>query len=137
VRWIFFLGFSAGCFSPSFKEGRTPCSQNQDCPPDFHCAADSRCWRNGNDPMLDLSAPADLGSAGDGGGPTDQGTLPDLAPILFPPATVWTSGGGGTGVGSASGAQLGLTFGDSPLTGTSVAPSGAVLTFSYFSDDSD
>src|SRR2546423_14842823 len=52
---------SAGCFSPKYGSGHLKC-EGQACPADYHCAADGTCWKNGSDPVLDLSAtPSDAG----------------------------------------------------------------------------
>src|SRR5262249_14837259 len=61
VRYLPALGL-AGCFSPTFLDGKTPCSTDKDCPSGLHCATDKTCWRNGRDPGApDLSIePPDL-----------------------------------------------------------------------------
>jgi hypothetical protein len=52
----------AGCFSPSFHNGDTPCQKSSQCPPHFHCAINSTCWQDGENP--DLAATVeDLGTA--------------------------------------------------------------------------
>jgi hypothetical protein len=72
----------AGCFSPSFVNGKGPCDTNSDCAAGLHCAADKTCWHNGRDPDMSVSiAGADLTSfdLDLGGGPTD-GAAPDSGP---------------------------------------------------------
>jgi hypothetical protein len=124
----------AGCFSPSYGNGQFQChGGDAPCPPGYHCATDGTCWQDGQDPILDLSrrdlAVLDLSTA------TPDASPPDLALAVYPPATVWTSCGGGSGVGSVSGAQLNLSIGGAVVVGDSAAASGAGVTFSYFSDD--
>jgi hypothetical protein len=68
----------AGCFSPSFQNAKTPCATNDECPPGLHCAADQKCWKDGSDPIVDLSAvqpPEDGGEDGsvDAGGDLTPG----------------------------------------------------------------
>jgi hypothetical protein len=56
---------SAGCFSPSYRDGELHCAAavSPACPDSFHCAVDSRCWRDGHDPPR---PPAHLTTAGGG-----------------------------------------------------------------------
>jgi hypothetical protein len=79
-----------------------------------------------------------LPSGGDMGPPDDLATSdqpPDAGLPTVVPATVWTSVGGGSGVGSATGSILNITVGGSSVAGAGAAPSGASVTFGYFTDD--
>jgi hypothetical protein len=65
MRFAFLL-LLAGCFSPSFHNGDTPCQKSSQCPPQFHCASNFTCWHDGEDPDQDLAATVeDLGMGGD------------------------------------------------------------------------
>jgi hypothetical protein len=57
----------AGCFSPSYSSGGLVCGEGtQPCPEGYHCAADHRCWKDGEDPDLaNLSPAVDLSTPGD------------------------------------------------------------------------
>jgi len=59
-----------GCFAPELSNGGLSCSSDGHCPPAYHCASDSTCWKNGEDPST-----ADM-SVGDVSG--DLGPAPDL-----------------------------------------------------------
>src|SRR5215212_8511196 len=53
--------------------------------------------------ILDLAmSPADMSMARDLSAPADLTTPPDLLPVVVPPAAVWWSTGGGSGVGSVT-----------------------------------
>jgi hypothetical protein len=114
------LALAAGCFSPQYKNGDLRCSAVGSCPSGYHCAADGTCWRNGQDPTLDLGP----------GGPDD------LAALVYPPAAVWISSGGGSAMG-ASGAQINLSFGGTPAAGVTSATSGALLGLGYINTDNE
>jgi hypothetical protein len=134
--------FAAGCFSPTFTDGSLQCTADRQCPPGYHCADNNTCWSGNKNP--DMSAPDQ--SVPDGGA-SDLGDIdgsadsaaPDLAkpavPTSAPPASVWTSCGGGAGAGSASAAQGTFSIGGSIVVGRSTAASGADVSFGYFSDD--
>ncbi len=115
----------AGCFSPDYGAGGFPCSPDGQCPSGYQCTTDHVCLRQGAD--LSANANPDLG---------DMMAPPDLTPVITaaPPAAVYTCAGGGSGV-SASGLELNVSLGGTIAKGTSVAPSGAVLTSGYFSSD--
>jgi hypothetical protein len=128
VRWIAFGGLMLfGCFSPSFESGKTPCVTDSDCPPGLHCAATRTCWRSGVDPIVDLSAVSvDLGAVDFAG--ASGFDLAVAPPIVFPPASVWISAGGGSGTGAAS--QMVMTFGGgATVLGESAASNGATYSF--------
>jgi hypothetical protein len=58
----------AGCFAPTLSNGGLSCGSDDHCPPGFHCAADTTCWKNGEDPngiTSDMSVD-DLSAIGDG-----------------------------------------------------------------------
>src|SRR5262245_10327996 len=75
----------------------------------------------------------DLAPMGTDGG-TDDLSSPDGSSEV-PAFPVWTACTGGSGAGDVTRAQLNFTVGDTSVVGVSVAPSGASVTFSYFSDD--
>ncbi len=74
----------------------------------------------------DLSQP----SGGDDMGDVDAGL-----PATNPAAAVWTSCGGGSGIGDVSQSQLNVTIGATTVVGDSAASSGADVSFGYFSND--
>jgi hypothetical protein len=141
----------SGCFSPSFKDGLTPCQSDHDCPPGLHCAADNKCWSANHNPAPpDLAVP-DLSMTVTDGGAVDQAssdlvtsdmtpivdmTPPvDLLPLVVPAATVWTSNVGGALTGS-NGAQLNFSCGgvivaQPPLTSSN----NDTFSFGYLSTD--
>jgi MYXO-CTERM domain-containing protein len=51
-RYVWVAGLLlAGCYSPSFQDGHLQCAASgQQCPKDYHCAANNTCWHNGRDP---------------------------------------------------------------------------------------
>ncbi len=102
------VALAAGCYSPEIASGQLQCSvSGSKCPSGFHCAIDGRCWKNGEDPS---------------GGP-------DMGNILYPPAAVWTScGGGSVDVGSS---QLNSSVGGASTMGVSTTGASDV-TFSFF-----
>jgi hypothetical protein len=109
---------AGGCFKPEIGSGHLRCGTAGQCPPGFHCA-DDRCWRDGDGPDL---------------GEVDQAPDLTLPPaIVYPPAAVWTSSGGGSAGGSA-GAHLNLSIGRKTTAGESIAPSGGKVTFGFFSN---
>jgi hypothetical protein len=63
-----------GCFSPSFLDGKGPCTQDSDCASGLHCAADKTCWHNGRDPLPQAGDLGDLGTL-DMPPHTDSGVL--------------------------------------------------------------
>ncbi len=67
-------------------------------------------------------------------GAVDMVVGADLLPVSYPPAAVWSSCGGGP-VTAASNNQLNVSIGNTPVMGISTAPSGAAVTFGYFTDD--
>jgi hypothetical protein len=104
-----------GCFQPSFQSGHLKCAAGgNSCPPGFHCAGDQTCWKNGEDPT------ADMATAG---------------PSSSQASAVWTSCGGGSGVGNNTGAELNLSIGGSLVVGASKATSGDGVAFGYFGND--
>jgi hypothetical protein len=113
------LAVAAGCFSPHYRNGDLTCSSAGKCPSGLHCAADNTCWLNGQDPTLDL-----------GGGGNDLGSL------VYPPAAVWISSGGGSAIGS-SGGQINLSFGGTPAVGVTTAASGAIIGLGYITTDTE
>ena len=125
------VGF-AGCFSPDFRSGQVLCSPKGECPTGFQCAGDGKCYKPGDLPGADLAvvdfAAADLASL------PDLTPPPDLGPVVFPPAAVWVSSGGGSST-AVSNVQLNFSIGGTSFVGTSTAPSGATCTFGYLSDD--
>jgi hypothetical protein len=123
-----------GCFSPSFVDGKDPCSTDGDCPPGRHCAADHTCWHAGRDPDLG-DTPPDFGGQIDGAvdGPAEGGV--DLAPITFPPAAVWISSGGGSLAAGAE--QLNLCIGAIDSVGSVNASSGVEMISGFFATDTD
>ncbi len=67
--WLLALALAA-CDSPDYVSGHLHCAhEGKACPDDFYCAADDRCWRNGESPSSDLgvgdlsSVPSDLAGA--------------------------------------------------------------------------
>jgi hypothetical protein len=115
----------AGCYAPDFDAGRFHCSAKGECPSGHHCAADGYCWKNGEDPTLDLGA--DLAVAG------DLSPSLDLSPPPVLPAERWLSAGGGSVTSGAT--QLNFSVGGG-LEGSSVAASGASLSFGNLCSDS-
>jgi hypothetical protein len=63
--------FFAGCFSPSYENGKSPCGPNGECPDEYVCAADNHCYQP--NALPDLSA-MDLSPA------PDQASGPDSGP---------------------------------------------------------
>lgn len=135
-----------GCVS-SPQNGALKCGPDpaHPCPNGYHCAPNHTCWQNNLNPSLDLAAPSDM-RAPDlygppppidlSGPPHDLVVVPDLVATvgLAPPAPVWTAASGGS-VSASSGNELGVSLGSSIVGGTARAPSGAVVTFGYFSSD--
>ena len=67
---------AAGCFSPKYENGRLKCaSGDKPCPDGYHCAIDTTCWKDGEDP--DLAQPFDLGIAFDLAPSPPDFTIPD------------------------------------------------------------
>lgn len=123
----------SGCFSPRYSNGQLQCSPEGNlCPAGYYCADDKTCWRNGEGP------PAADGGAGDGGAGEDGGTGEDGGmdmqgpPLVYPPAAVWISSGGGS-ASVASGNAYGLSIGGADVLGKATASSGASASFGYFS----
>ncbi len=120
------------CFSPQYGNGDVRCSEKR-CPTGYHCAVDGTCWKNGTDPPIGGGA-GDLGDGGDGG---DGGVSPDdLAippPLVYPPASVWIAGAGGSAVGSMTAAELNVSMGGSIIVGGGSGASGATINLGYFS----
>jgi hypothetical protein len=56
LRALVGIAFLAGCFKPSFENGRTKCSSSEPtCPAGYYCDKDVRppaCWQNGTGPDL-------------------------------------------------------------------------------------
>ncbi len=80
-----------------------------------------------------LSTMPDLSQVASDGGTDDL--LPSTDDASESTSPLWTSCGGGSGIGDVTGAQLNVTIGSSSLAGESTAPSGASVTFGLFSDD--
>jgi hypothetical protein len=134
----------AGCFAPSYESEHLQCAAGaKPCPDGYHCAADQRCWRDGTDPAPPDLAPAreiganDAGSDGATDGAPDLLPTPDLLmpPIVYPPATVWISSGGGSPIGSSSSAALNISVGGAVVVGGVQASGGGQILFGYFTDD--
>ena len=123
------LALMAGCFAPRFNDGDFPCKTTSQCPSNYHCAVDNTCWKNGHDPIG-----SDMGVGMTDGAAADMVVGADLLPVSYPPASVWSSCGGGP-VTAPSNNQLNVSIGNTPVMGISTAPSGAVVTFGYFTDD--
>jgi hypothetical protein len=133
----------AGCFSPHYADGK-PCSPSGECPSGFACV-DGRCYRPGNAPQPDMSTP-DLSAEQTDLAVQDLTTNQDLTafdaapdlvsppPIVYPPASVWMSEGGGGGQATSQ-SQLNLSIGGASFCGQSTAPSGATLMFGVFATD--
>jgi Cys-rich repeat protein len=127
-----------GCFSPDYQSGKVQCGADGSCPAGFTCAADRRCYRDGEAP--DLSMAVDLGARDLTEGPTDLAEPPDLViaadltPVITsaPPASVYVCSGGG-GATASSGRQLNLSLGGTIAKGRGTASSGSSITFGYFS----
>jgi hypothetical protein len=65
----------------------------------------------------------------------DLGTAPsDLGSIVFQPAAVWISSGGGVCT-APSGGQLNLSIGGTSFVGTGSATSTASVSFGFLDDD--
>ena len=120
------LALLAGCFSPHYDNGQVQCSSDGRCPAGYACASDNHCWKPGTGPM---PTPSDLSD----NSISDMGPPPDLAPLIYPPAAVWVSSGGGA-VAATSGAQLGTSMGMTVGNGVSTAASGASISFGYLLD---
>ena len=120
-RILLFLAFAGACDSSKLS-GRLMCSTQGTCPTGYVCVQ-SVCYLPGDVP--DLSG-FDLST-----GPVDLGIS---APLIYPSAPVFVSGGGG-GSQSTSLNSLELSFGGSPATGACTAPSGATLQLSVFATD--
>lgn len=119
MRAALILSFAlwAGCFSPRYLNGMLRCSvDGEACPDGYHCAFDKTCWRNGEEPP----------------GPTDGGADMPAPPLVYPPAAVWISSGGGSATG-ASGNQYGLSVGGVDVAGKTTSSSGPSATSGYFS----
>jgi hypothetical protein len=131
---IIALSCSAGCFAPDYGNGELLCASDGTCPEGYHCASDRACWRDGTGPGGGDLAAADGGSDLSQSPDLDQPS--DLAPIVFPPAAVWISSGGGSGIGTGPGAagwQGNLSLGGTDQVGSLTSgPGGASCTFGYF-----
>lgn len=117
----------AGCFAPKYSNGSLRCESGTTCPDGYHCAPDNTCWKNGSDPMLDMSL----------GGDVLDGAMPDLIPpppLTYPPAAVWISCGGGAVV-AASGAQLATSACELSIAGSATGSAGSTVSYGYFSAD--
>ena len=141
----------AGCFSPSYQSGRTPCGDGANqCPEGFHCAVDRTCWRDGTDPSpltmdlamggaRDLSAAPgpdlsvamdagvpdlqslDLAGQGDLSGATDGGGAPPDL-LLVPRALRAVTATAGGGVGAKVAGSRSVTLSvGQPLVGRAVS----------------
>lgn len=108
---------ASGCFSPSYHNGNTRCDSDGKCPSGYHCAVDATCWKNGQDPALDM------------------GDMANPPAITFPPEAVWISSGGGSP--AQGGTQLNVSIGGVSMVGTQTASGGATLTFGFFSSDTE
>jgi hypothetical protein len=148
TAWLTIL-LAAGCFAPDFKSGRFECSSDGKCPPGFRCAADNRCYGAGQLPDLatlvaesdDLATEfPDAGTADLSQGAADaairDGANPDIAavPLIFPPAAVFISGGGGSGA-ATSGVKGNISLGSWSTPGLVAASGGATVTFGYFAEE--
>ncbi|HEY1586775.1 MAG TPA: hypothetical protein VGH63_13865 [Polyangia bacterium] len=104
------------------------------------CVA-GRCYAPGEEPDLGTSIDnptPDLADSRDLFGAGDMAQTPadlNVPPMSYPPAAVWTSSGGGAGVGSASGGELNISIGGTIASGTVTGSAGATATFGYFSND--
>jgi hypothetical protein len=118
-RYMLIAGLSlAGCFSPQYHNDGLRCADTSpQCPEGYSCGTNGRCRKNGFNPV-------DAGA--------DQGP----SAIVYPPAAVWLSSGGGSlhGVGT----QLNLSIGPSSLVvGKASAASNATCNFGTLSSDQD
>src|SRR3954452_23758168 len=63
LRLLFVLAL-AGCYSPSFENGKSQCGPAGQCPDDFFCAPDNHCWQNGTTPgdlsVADMEVAVDM-----------------------------------------------------------------------------
>src|SRR5882724_7922078 len=84
---------AVGCFSPDYQSGHLQCGPAGQCPPNFQCIQ-SHCYRNGEGPTSGQDLGADLSG---NQMPGDMTPGFDLSPIVYPPAAVWVSSGGGSG----------------------------------------
>jgi len=129
-----------GCFSPDYQSGKVQCGADGSCPSGYTCAADRRCYRDGEAPDLSMMTAVDLGGADLVGVPVDLAEPPDLlipadlTPVITsaPPASVYVCSGGG-GATASSGRQLNLSLGGTVVKGRGTASSGSSITFGYFS----
>jgi hypothetical protein len=106
------------------------------CPSGFHCASNSTCWRNNQDPSA--SNTADMSTADRSTMnmvTTDLGTT-NMGPtvIVTPPAAAWVSSGGGAS-GAASGMRMNMSVGGAVAPSVAKAASGAELSAGYFTSD--
>ena len=64
--------FGVGCgATTNLVGGLAPCAADGDCPSDYHCANDNKCWRNGDNPFSaqgDAAAPCSGALVDCGGG---------------------------------------------------------------------
>jgi hypothetical protein len=58
---------AAGCFNPKYHDGNLRCNAGK-CPSGYHCAMNDTCWKNGSDPVLDLSVAMEPDGGGVDGG---------------------------------------------------------------------
>jgi hypothetical protein len=55
-RALLALSLLAGCFSPSYPNGAVQCAPaGKQCPDNYFCATDNRCWENGTGPSPDMN----------------------------------------------------------------------------------
>ena len=121
---------AVGCFAPKYNNGDLQCQAgSHPCPDGYHCASNNTCWKNGMDPqgLDDMSQPNETGDGGAG----DMALPP---PLVYPPAAVWISSGGGL-LQQAGGALIELTISGEFAVGaaaTASTPSPTIV-YGYFS----
>ncbi len=49
-----------GCYNPLPQSGVQQCGPNGECEAGYYCAADKRCYKNGDKPKMDASVPSDM-----------------------------------------------------------------------------
>ena len=111
LLWVLFASSSGCSGATDLQNGLVSCSDSGQCPVNYYCAGDGKCWQNGATPALDGSAPdartdaGDAGKAGDGTTGCPAGLVECggacVNPMTDPSHCGATSGCGTGGMGSA------------------------------------
>jgi hypothetical protein len=59
LRLVLIAVALSGCYKLNIESGQLRCSvPDKKCPSGFHCAADAYCWKNGEDPSVQMIPPS-------------------------------------------------------------------------------